>query len=38
VIVRDTLGIFDICFLSSDQALLRAAEAENFQVMDPLTI
>ena len=38
IVARETLKITDICFVSSDNALLDAAEAENFQILDPLTL
>lgn len=36
IVARDTLQATDIYFVSSDEALLDAAEAENFQLLDPL--
>jgi predicted nucleic acid-binding protein len=36
MVARDTLQATDICFVSSDEALLDAAEAERFEVLDPL--
>ena len=36
MVARDTLQVTDICFVSSDEALLDAAEAERFEVLDPL--
>lgn len=37
LMARDTLGISDIYFVSSDQALLAAAIGENLQIFDPRT-
>jgi uncharacterized protein len=36
LVARETLQVTDIYFVSSDEALLNAAESENFQVLDPL--
>lgn len=36
IVVRDTLRISDICFVSSDDALLKAADAERFPTLNPL--
>ncbi len=38
VVVRDTLQVSDICFVSADDALLRAAEAEQFLIQNPLNM
>lgn len=36
IAMRDTLHVSDICFVSSDDALLKAAAAEQFLVWNPL--
>jgi uncharacterized protein len=36
--IRDTLQVSDICFVSADDALLKAAGIENFPVLNPLTM
>jgi predicted nucleic acid-binding protein len=36
IVVRDTLRISDICFVSADDALLKAADAEQFPILNPL--
>lgn len=38
MVVRDTLHVSDICFVSADDALLKAAEAERFLTRNPLTM
>lgn len=38
IVTRDTLQISDICFVSSDDALLKAADAEQFPVLNPLNL
>jgi hypothetical protein len=38
MVARDILQATDIYFVSADRALLEAAHAENFQVLDPLTM
>lgn len=38
IVMRDTLQISDICFVSADEALLKAAAAEQFPVLNPLQI
>jgi predicted nucleic acid-binding protein len=38
IVIRDTRGIADICFVSADDALLRAAEAEHFPILNPLKL
>jgi uncharacterized protein len=38
VVVRDTLQVSDICFVSSDDRLLEAAKAEQFPTLNPLTM
>lgn len=35
LVARDILGISSICFVSSDVELLEAAEAEDFETLDP---
>lgn len=36
VVMRDTLQISDICFVSADDALLKAAHSEQFTLLNPL--
>jgi uncharacterized protein len=36
IVARDTLQVSDICFVSADDALLQAAEAEQFPILNPL--
>lgn len=36
LVVRDTLRVSDICFVSADDALLKAAQAEQFLTLNPL--
>ena len=36
IVIRDTLQISDICFVSSDDALLKAARTEQFPTLNPL--
>jgi uncharacterized protein len=36
--VRDTLHVSDICFVSADEALLKAADLEKFHILNPLTM
>ncbi|MFP5226410.1 MAG: type II toxin-antitoxin system VapC family toxin [Acidobacteriota bacterium] len=36
--IRDKLHESDVCFVSADNALLRAAALEKFAVLNPLTI
>ncbi|MGB6132567.1 MAG: type II toxin-antitoxin system VapC family toxin [Acidobacteriaceae bacterium] len=36
IIIRNTLQVPDICFVSADDALLQAAEAERFPILNPL--
>ncbi len=38
IAVRDTLRISDICFVSADDALLKAARTEQFPVLNPLQL
>jgi predicted nucleic acid-binding protein len=38
VVMRDTLHVSDICFVSADDALLKAASAEQFLTLNPLQI
>lgn len=38
IVIRDTHGFSDICFVSADEALLRAAEAEHFPILNPLKL
>ena len=38
IVMRDTLQVSDICFVSADEALLRAARSEQFPVVNPLQI
>jgi hypothetical protein len=35
VVMRDTLQVSDICFVSSDDSLLKAASVEQFPVLNP---
>lgn len=36
IVMRDTLQVSDICFVSADDALLKAASAEQFSILNPL--
>ncbi len=36
--MRDTLQVSDICFVSAHDALLKAAAAEQFLILNPLQI
>lgn len=36
IVMRDTLRVSDLCFVSADDSLLKAASAEQFPVLDPL--
>jgi hypothetical protein len=36
VVMRDTLQVSDICFVSADDALLKAAKSEQFPLLNPL--
>ena len=36
--IRDTLQMSDICFVSADDALLRAANLARFPTINPLSI
>jgi uncharacterized protein len=36
IVMRDTLQVSDICFVSADDSLLKAASAEQFPVLNPL--
>jgi hypothetical protein len=36
IVMRDTLRVPDICFVSADDSLLKAASAEQFPVLNPL--
>lgn len=38
IVTRDTLQISDICFVSADDALLKAAKFEQFPVLNPLSM
>jgi hypothetical protein len=38
VVMRDTLQVSDICFVSAHDALLKAAAAEQFLILNPLQI
>jgi uncharacterized protein len=38
IVVRDVLHVSDIYFVSADPALLKAAKAEQFEVLNPLTM
>jgi uncharacterized protein len=38
ITTRDTLRVSDICFVSADDALLRAAILERFPTLNPLTM
>lgn len=38
VVMRDTLQVSDICFVSSDDSLLKAASVEQFPVLNPLLL
>jgi predicted nucleic acid-binding protein len=38
IVMRDTLQISDICFVSADDALLKAADLEKFPTLNPLAI
>jgi len=38
VVLRDALPASDICFVSSDDALLKAAKAERFPVLNPMNL
>lgn len=38
VVLRETLQDADICFVSADDALLKAAATERFPVLNPLTM
>jgi uncharacterized protein len=36
IVMRDTLQVSDICFVSADDSLLKAASAEQFPTLNPL--
>lgn len=36
IVMRDTLQVSDICFVSADDSLLKAASAEQFPILNPL--
>ena len=36
IVMRDTLQVSDICFVSADDSLLKAASTEQFPVLNPL--
>jgi uncharacterized protein len=38
VVMRDTLHVSEICFISADEALLKAATIEQFPTLNPLQI
>jgi predicted nucleic acid-binding protein len=38
IVMRDTLQVSDICFVSADDSLLKAASGERFPVLNPLTM
>jgi len=38
IVMRDTLQMSDICFISADDALLKAAQFEQFPLLNPLSI
>jgi predicted nucleic acid-binding protein len=38
IVARETMQVSDICFVSSDDALLRAAESEHFPILNPLKL
>jgi predicted nucleic acid-binding protein len=38
IMLRDLLQVADVCFVSADDALLSAADAEQFRTLNPLHI
>ena len=38
IVIRNTLSVSDICFVSADDALLKAAAAEQFPILNPLQL